>query len=509
MKNNNVIIFDTTMRDGEQSPGASMNIREKLEIGRQLTKLGVDVMEAGFPISSPGDFESVKQLAQKINGPVIAGLARAHEKDITACWDAVKYAKRNRIHVFLATSDIHIKSKLNKTRDEVLAMAVKSVKYACSLCKDVEFSAEDATRTDFNYLCAVIEAVIAAGAKTVNIPDTVGYTLPDEYIRTIRGLRDRVKGIDKVIVSVHCHNDLGLAVANSLSAIAGGARQVECTINGIGERAGNAALEEVVMAMHTRHDLLNVECNINTKELYKTSRMVSTLTGVAVQPNKAIIGANAFAHEAGIHQDGVLKERTTYEIMDPKAVGVPSNKLVLGKHSGRHAFVRRLKDLGYIVKTEEIEKLFSQFKVLADKKKCVYDDDILSLVEAGIAQAPAVYVLEYLQTSSGTGVVPTATVRIACNAKKAKQPVITQEASTGDGPVDAAYKAIEKITGIRASLSDYTIRAVSGGEDAQGEVNVRADYKGNSYTGRGASTDIIEASVKAYLQAINKIASEK
>lgn len=501
--NDKVTIFDTTLRDGEQSPGASLNIHEKLELAHQLAALGIDVMEAGFPASSPGDFEAVKMIAKTVKGPVMAGLCRAHEKDIATCWNAVKYARKPRIHLFIATSDIHIQKKLQKTRPEVLAMAVNGVTYARTLCKDVEFSAEDATRTDVDYLCAVLEAVIAAGATTVNIPDTVGYTVPEEYGRLIRTVRSRVKGIEKVVISVHCHNDLGLGVANSLSALSAGARQVECTINGIGERAGNASLEELVMALKTRHDFFRLDCGIHTKEIYKTSRLFSSLTGIQVQPNKAIVGANAFAHEAGIHQDGVLKERRTYEIMRPEDVGVPSNKLVMGKHSGRHALASRLKDLGMTVSSAEVATLFARFKELADKKKVVYDDDIVALVEEGTKQPPAAFLLEYLNTASGTGVIPTATVRLR------KKKDVLQEAACGDGPVDAAYKAIDKMTGIKVKLADYSLRAISGGKDAQGEVNVRVEHAGGMFTGRATSTDIIDASAKAYLQAINKIAAQK
>ncbi|MFH1367890.1 MAG: 2-isopropylmalate synthase [Elusimicrobiota bacterium] len=508
MRNNKIIFFDTTLRDGEQSPGASMNINEKLEVARQLARMGVDVIEAGFPITSVGDFEAVKAVAKEIKGPGIAGLSRCSEKDITACWNAVKYSKKPRIHTFIATSDIHIKRKLQKTREQVFDIAVNSVRFAKKYCDDVEFSAEDAVRSDFDYLCKVIEAVIEAGATTVNIPDTVGYAVPEEYGAMIRKLRQRVRNISRAVVSVHCHNDLGLAVANSLAAVSNGARQVECTINGIGERAGNAALEEIVMALRTRKDMFDVEWGIDTREIYKASKLVTTLTGVVVQPNKAIVGANAFAHEAGIHQDGVLKERKTYEIMRPQDVGIPSNKLVLGKHSGRHALIKRLKELGYHVKPADVDMIFARFKELCDKKKVVFDDDISALVEEGISRLPEAYTLDYLNTSSGTGVVPTATVRLAKSEKASKGgKAIAQEASCGDGPVDAAYKAIDKITGIKPKLVDYGLRAVSSGKDAQGEVNVKVICNRITYTGRGTSTDIIEASAKAYLQAVNKIAA--
>jgi 2-isopropylmalate synthase len=466
----------------------------------------VDVIEAGFPISSPGDFESVKLVARQVKGPVIAGLSRASEKDIMACWNAVKYARRPRIHTFIATSDIHIERKLQKTREEVLEIAVKAVRLAKKFCDDVEFSAEDAVRSDFDYLCRVVAAVIDAGATTVNIPDTVGYAIPEEYGRMIGNLIARVDNIGRAVLSVHCHNDLGLAVANSLAAVAHGARQIECTINGIGERAGNAALEEVVMALRTRKDFFNLDCGINTKEIYKSSRLVSSLTGIPVQPNKAVVGANAFAHEAGIHQDGVLKERLTYEIMRPLDVGIPSNKLVLGKHSGRHALLRRLKELGYIINPAGLEKIYQKFKELADKKKTVFDDDILALAEERMSQAVETYVLDYLNTSSGSGIIPTATIRLSRHDGKAKHTVY-QEAACGDGPVDAAYKAIDKIVGLKMKLSDYILRAISGGKDAQGEVNVKVVYTNITFTGRGTSTDIIEASAKAYLHAINKILS--
>lgn len=504
MERNRIIFFDTTLRDGEQSPGASLNIKEKIQIAKQLAKLGVDVIEAGFPASSPGDFESVKLVAKEVRGPVIAGLSRANEKDILACWNAVKHAKKPRIHTFIATSDIHIKRKFRKTREEVLNLAVNAVRYARKLCSDVEFSAEDAVRSDFKYLCKVVESVIAAGATTVNIPDTVGYAIPEEFGAMIASLKSQVKNINRVVLSVHCHNDLGLSVANSLAAVSSGARQVECTINGLGERAGNAALEEIVMAIKTRKDMFNLQHGINTKEIYKTSKLVSKLTGIVVQPNKSVVGANAFAHEAGIHQDGVLKERTTYEIMKPQDVGVPSSKLVLGKHSGRHAFIKRLKELGYTLGQQEAEKVFAKFKALADKKKCVFDDDIVALAEENISKLPETYILEYLNTSSGTGIIPTATVRVAKSVKSSKR-VIIQEAACGDGPVDATYKAIDKITSVKPRLADYSLRAISGGKDAQGEVSVKVEYKGVTYTGRGTSTDIIEASAKSYLQAINKI----
>ena len=508
-KKERILFFDTTLRDGEQSPGASMNLKEKLLVANQLAALGVDIIEAGFPISSPGDFESVKMIAKEITTSSIAGLCRSSEKDIKVCWDAVKYAKKPRIHTFIATSDLHIEKKLQKTRAQVLDMAVKAVKYAKSLCKDVEFSAEDAGRSDMDFLCKVVEAVIDAGAKTVNIPDTVGYTMPLEFGAKISEIKRRVPNINKAIISVHCHNDLGLAVANSLSAIENGARQVECTINGIGERAGNASLEEIAMALKVRPHYYSVGHSINTKEIYKTSKLVSNLTGVMVQVNKAVVGANAFAHEAGIHQDGVLKDRETYEIMNPTDVGIPENSLVLGKHSGRHAFSKRIKDLGYKLDDKTIEQLFEKFKELADKKKVIFDDDIVALIEEDTASGQEVFSLEYVSATSGTATIPTASVRISKNEKpiKAGEKVkaeILQEAACGTGPVDAAYRAINKVTDMDIKLTDFSLRAVSSGVDALGEVLLKAEYNGMIYSGKGTSTDIVEASVKAYMQAINK-----
>lgn len=503
MKKDKVLFFDTTLRDGEQSPGASMNLKEKIQVAHQLANMGVDIIEAGFPISSPGDFESVKSIAQQIKGPVIAGLARANEKDITACWESVKYSKNPRIHIFIATSDLHIEKKLQKTRQEVFDMAVRSVKFAKKFCDDIEFSAEDASRSDIQYLCSVIEAVIDAGAKTVNIPDTVGYKMPEEFGSLIATVKNTVPNISKAVISVHCHNDLGLAVANSLAAISNGARQVECTVNGIGERAGNAALEEIVMALKTREYFFNVGYNLKTKEIYKSSKLVSNITGVLVQPNKAVVGANAFAHESGIHQDGMLKDRNTYEIMSPEAVGVPESLLVLGKHSGRHAFTRRIKDLGYTLEAPIMESLFERFKILADKKKCVFDDDIIALVEEGISGVKETYFIDYVHVTSGVSVIPTATVRLKKTDKSKTETI--QEASCGTGPVDAIYQAINKITGMKVDLVDYSLRAVSVGEDAQGEVNIKVKYKDSVYTGKGTSTDITEASAKAYVHAINKI----
>jgi len=499
-KKDKVFFFDTTLRDGEQSPGASMNLKEKLMVANQLAALGVDIIEAGFPISSPGDFEAVKTIAQQVKGPVVAGLCRASEKDIKVCWDAIKYSKKPRIHIFLATSDLHIEKKLQKTRAQVLDMAVKAVKYGRTLCKDVEFSAEDAGRSDMDFLCKVVEAVIDAGAKTVNIPDTVGYTVPLEFGAKIAEIKKRVPNINKTVISVHCHNDLGLAVANSLSAIENGARQIECTINGIGERAGNASLEEIAMALKVRPHYYNIGHTINTKEIYKASKLVSSLTGVAVQVNKAIVGANAFAHEAGIHQDGVLKARETYEIMRPADVGVPESSLVLGKHSGRHAFFKRIKDLGYTPEVKTMDQLFEKFKILADKKKVIFDDDIVALIEEDTGSEKEVLSLVYQSATSGTGSIPTATVKIADNNKNDE----VMEAACGVGPVDATYRAIDKITKMNIKLTDFSLKAVSSGVDALGEVFLKAKYKGMAFSGKGTSTDIVEASAKAYMQAVNK-----
>jgi len=496
-----IIIFDTTLRDGEQSPGASLNKLEKLEIAKELAVLGVDVIEAGFPVSSPGDFEAVKMVARKVKGASICGLARAIEKDIDAAYNAVKYSPRPRIHVFLATSKIHMKYKLKKAEDEILRLAVASVKYARKKCGDIEFSPEDASRTERAFLYRVVEAVIDAGAKTVNIPDTVGYATPFEFSELIKGITRSVPNIGGAVISVHCHNDLGLGVANSLAAVSSGARQVECTINGLGERAGNASLEEIVMAIRTRHDIFKgISTDINTKELYKASRLVSKLTGMLVQPNKAIVGQNAFAHEAGIHQDGVLKERITYEIMRPEDVGFAETKLVLGKHSGRHAFAERLKKLGLALTKEQLDKAFDRFKILADKKKEVFDEDLETIVDEEISKVPEEYKLLHFYIASGDQVKPTASIKLICRGK----PVGSD--SEGDGPVDACYKAVDKITGIKGKLLDYQIRSVTSGKDALGEVSVKIASKDRIVSGRGSSTDIIEASIKAYVNAINKLA---
>lgn len=502
-----IMVFDTTLRDGEQAPGNSMNTEEKVKLALQLEKLGVDVIEAGFPISSPGDFAAVQQVALAVKNSAVAGLCRANEKDISVGWDALKSAAKPRIHTFIATSDIHMQHKLKKSSEEVLKIAVDSVRFARNLCGDVEFSAEDATRTDLDFLCKVVEEVIKAGATTVNIPDTVGYTVPMEYEKIISTIMNKVPNIDKAVISVHCHNDLGLAVANSLAAIKAGASQIECTINGIGERAGNCSMEEVIMGLHTRPDIFSdVECGINTTEIYRSSKLLTSITGVDVQPNKAIIGKNAFAHEAGIHQDGMLKNRTTYEIMTPQSVGVPDNKLVLGKHSGRHALVERVKDLGYVLTKEEIERIFMKFKELADKKKEVYDEDIEAIVENQMSMIKEFYSLKYINTVSGNTSIPTATVQLVDENKD-----IVTDASTGDGPVDASFKAIERIAGVQGRLKTYKINAITAGKDAQGEVVVSVEFEKSGYdiSGKGFSTDVVEASAKAYLNALNRFLSKK
>jgi len=500
-----ILIFDTTLRDGEQSPGYSMNTKEKVELAKQLARLNVDVIEAGFPIASNDDFEAVKAVSLALKGTdqVIAGLCRTKSQDIDRAWEALRHGDRPRIHTFIATSDIHMKYKLNMTREEVLESAAAAVKRARGYTDDVEFSAEDAHRTDQEFLCQVMEEAIKAGATTINIPDTVGYGLPWEFGERIRNLVNRVPNIDKAVVSVHCHNDLGLAVANSLAGILNGARQVECTINGIGERAGNASLEEIVMSLRTRKDLIGMDTRIRTEEIYRSSKLLQSITGISVQPNKAIVGANAFAHEAGIHQHGMLKSKLTYEIMTPESVGVPQSRLVLGKHSGRHAFKKRLEDLGIALTEEQLNKAFGRFKDLCDKKKEVFDSDLLAIVEEQVLEVPETYALTHLQFTSGTGIVPTATVRLT------KENVLLQESGWGDGPVDACYKAIDQITGLHPTLKDYQLRAVTSGKDAQGEVTVTLEVNGSTVVGRGTSTDVIEASVRAYLNAVNKIVGKQ
>ncbi len=498
---NKIYIFDTTLRDGEQSPGASLNHREKLEIAHQLAGLGVDIIEAGFPIASPGDFKAVNAIAKAVRGPVIAGLARCIEADIERCAEALRPAEQGRIHVFLATSAIHRKYKLRKAQDEILDLAVASIKHARSLCGQVEFSPEDASRTEPDFLAQMVEAAIAAGACTVNIPDTVGYSTPDEFGAVIKGLFERVPNINDAIINVHCHNDLGLAVANSLAAIQNGARGIECTINGIGERAGNAALEEVVMAIKTRQDRFEgLYTNIKSEKIYRTSRLVSQLTGLNVQRNKAIVGANAFAHESGIHQDGMLKERSTYEIMNPQDVGIDATEMVLGKHSGRHAFIHQLKEMGIALGDDEWEQAYQRFIALADKKKNIYDDDLVMIAREQMDATTPVFTLDYLHVSTGTDTVPTATVRIRRNEE------VLLDAACGDGPVDAALKTIDRITGVHGKLLDFALQAVSVGKDAIGEVSVRVQFaEGEILSSKGASTDIVEAGAKAYLSCVNRL----
>jgi 2-isopropylmalate synthase len=499
-----VYIFDTTLRDGEQSPGVSLNLKEKLTIAGALAKLGVDIIEAGFPISSPGDFEGVQAVAGEVKGVTVAGLARCVEKDITTAWEAVKRAEDPLIHVFLATSKLHREFKLRRARREILRLAVKGVKLAKSLCAKVEFSPEDASRTEPDFLAEVVEAVIEAGATVVNIPDTVGYAIPEEFGRVISGLFERVSSIDEAIISVHCHNDLGLATANSLAAVAAGARQLECTVNGIGERAGNAAMEELVMALATRRDFFGKYTTaINTPHIAATSRLVAHHTDMPVQRNKAIVGENAFAHSSGIHQDGVLKKRNTYEIMDPRSVGVTGSLLVLDKHSGRHALKSRAARLGYKLGAKDLDDLFVRFKELADKKHEIYDSDLEALIESEVSEAPRIYELVDLSVTAGTSVIPTATVTLRNEGD------ILRDAACGDGPVDAIYKAMERLTGFSGRLLEYGLRAVSGGKDAMGEVTLAVDFGGTVVHGRGVSTDIVEASGRAYLEAINRAAAKR
>lgn len=494
-------IFDTTLRDGEQCPGASLNPEEKLEIARQLAKLNVDVIEAGFAIASQGDFDAIKTIAEQIKGPSICSLARTKKEDITRAWEAVKYSDKPRIHTFIATSPIHMEKKLKMTPDQVYKQAVEMVKLACSLCPDVEFSPEDAGRSEPEFLYKIIAGVIEAGAKTINVPDTVGYTTPWEFGKLIENIILNVPQIREknITISVHVHNDLGLAVANSLAAVMAGANQVECTINGIGERAGNASLEEVVMNIKTRRDFFNCDTAINTKEIYKTSRLVSNLTGMLVQANKSIVGANAFAHEAGIHQHGVLQDRRTYEIMQPEDIGLTESKIVLGKHSGRHALQKKMEDLGYKLDKDALEKAYQRFLEVADKKKDVSERDLEIIVAEEIYIVPEDYTVDKIAVKSGTHDKPTAKVQLLHKGKKIKA------IATGAGPVDAVYKAIDQLTKVKSSLVDYTIQAITGGTDALGEVAVRIKDKDRIYVGHGADTDIIVASAKAYLAAINRL----
>ena len=505
MSGEKVLIFDTTLRDGEQSPGAAMSISQKLEVARQLGVLGVDIIEAGFPVSSPAQFEATRLVAEQVEGPTVAALARANRVDIEAAGKAIVPAAKKRIHTFIATSPIHMKHKLKKEPDQVVKMAVEAVRFARTFTDDVEFSPEDACRSEIPFLIEILAAVIEAGATTLNIPDTVGYVLPYEYGQLIGKLKSDVPGIDKCVISTHCHNDLGMAVANSLAGVRNGARQIECTINGLGERAGNAALEEVVMAIRTRQDFFghggseDLSTNINTKEIHRTSQLVSRLTGFVIQPNKAIVGANAFAHESGIHVDGILKERTTYEIMTPETIGLTGSRMVLGRHTGRHGFAERCKQLGYKLTKDEVEQAYERFVAIADKKKEVFDADVAAIINDEIHVFEQVYVLDYLHVASGTGTLPTASVKMRARGEE------KIAVAFGDGPVDAAYEAIRQATNLRPTLEEYSIRAVTGGTEALGEATVRIRENKRTFIGRGVSTDIIEASAKAYVDAVNRM----
>ena len=495
-----VIIFDTTLRDGEQSPGCSLNQREKLEIAHALAALNVDVIEAGFPIASPDDFAAVHAIAEAVKGPTIAALSRIIEKDIERAGQAIAPAAKRRIHTFSSGSDIHLEKIMKMTRAENIKRSVKAVTFARTFTDDVEYSAQDTTRSDREYLVDLYTAVAEAGATTLNIPDTVGYAIPDEYGAMIGYIAERVKArVPGVIISVHCHNDLGMAVANALAAVRAGARQVECTINGLGERAGNTSLEEVVMAIRTRQDSFKVNTQVNTREIHRISRMVSRLTGMIVQRNKAIVGANAFAHESGVHQDGILKERTTYEIMRPEDIGIEGSDLVLGKHSGRHAFRDKLSKMGMKLTDTEIESAYHRFIELADKKKNIYDDDLISIARDQMEVIENVYQLDYLHVSAGTGTVPTATMRLKRGTE------VFQDAGCGDGPVDAALKTIDRITKIKGKLLDFSLQAISVGKDAMGEVTVRVAFDDEIVSAKAASTDIVEAGTKAYLSCVNRV----
>ncbi|MFP4522444.1 MAG: 2-isopropylmalate synthase [Fibrobacterota bacterium] len=502
-RKNKVLIFDTTLRDGEQALMSSLTVNEKIVIAKQLAKMKVDIIEAGFPVSSPGDFESVSTIAKTVKGPIIAGLARAVKKDIDACAKAVKHAKKHRIHTFIGTSTIHMKDKLRKSEDQILEMAVDAVKYARRKAADVEFSCEDTGRTPKDFLYRIVEAVIKAGAGTVNLPDTVGYTTPAEFGSIISGVMNNVPNVDKAVISVHCHNDLGMATANSISAVENGARQVECTVNGIGERAGNASLEEIVMILKTRKERLGADSGLNTKEIANSSRIVSHLCNMPVQANKAVVGSNAFSHSSGIHQDGVIKAKNTYEIMTPESIGLTANKLNLTSRSGRHVIKVRLSELGFSEKDYNLDKFYARFLELADRKGRVYDDDLEALMRLQGSEMEDKYSLKYLNVSSGTGVVPVATVSITDGKKD------FTEAATGDGPVDAASKAIDRITGFSLEMHDYKLSAGSGGREALALVDIVAGYEGRKYHGSGTSTDIVEASVLAYINVVNKIELSK
>lgn len=498
-----VKIFDTTLRDGEQSPGCSMNLKEKIEMATQLERMNVDIIEAGFAAASPGDLMAIQEISKHIKNCTIASLARSNKDDIDKAWESLKYAVHPRIHVFIATSPIHMEYKLNMTPEQVVKTTEELVSYAKSKCSDIEFSCEDATRSDVDFIARVIDTAIKAGATTINIPDTVGYTTPDEYYNFIVSITEKCPAIKSVDISVHCHNDLGMGVANTLAAIKAGATQIECTVNGIGERAGNAALEEIVMAIKTRKDYFKADTRIDTKQIMRSSNLLTRITGIKVQPNKAIVGNNAFSHESGIHQHGVLKNKQTYEIMTPESVGLDKNKLVLGKHSGRHAFRDKLEQLGYKLTNEELDEAFKKFKALADKKKDVFDKDIEALVSRQKIDVPRTYELHNYVINTGNVITPTATVSIK------KDKMIREEVATGDGPIYASFKAIEKILGRDYQLDDFSINSITEGEDALGDVMVRLSDNGEKFVGRGMSTDIIEASITAYINAINKMIYEK
>ena len=496
---NKVYIFDTTLRDGEQSPGASMEVEQKLETAKLLAAIGVDIIEAGFPISSPKQFEGVKRIAEQVPGPTIAGLARSLEKDITTCFEALRHAKKKRIHTFIATSTIHMTHKLRKSKDEVLKLAVDAVRLAKSMVEDVEFSAEDATRSEWEFLRDIYTAVIEAGASTINVPDTVGYSVPDEFSDLIKYLIKNIPNIANAVISVHCHNDLGLATANTIQALKNGARQAEVAVNGIGERAGNASFEEIVMALRTRKELFDLHTDIKTELIYHLSKTVTSFTGMAVQHNKAIVGENAFAHESGIHQDGMIKHSMTYEIMTPQSIGRQKSVLVLGRHSGKHGLKMRLKELGYEFTEKEFAKLNEKFFELADKKKEIFDADLIALVEEELNVTPEVFSLVYFSVVTGNTIIPTATVKL----KKSED--VFEEAATGDGPVDAVYRAIEKITDTPVKLISYSINAVTHGKEAMGGVTISVERNSKLYRGYGVATDVIEASVHALLNALNRI----
>jgi len=494
-----ILIFDTTLRDGEQSPGASLTVSEKLTIAEQLARLRVDAIEAGFPVSSQAQFDGVRLIAGQVKGPAIVALARCIDADIDAAWEALKGAERPRIHVFVATSRIHMEKKFRKSEEEILAMAVAGVRRAKSCCSEVEFSPEDSSRTGVDFLLRIVEAAIDAGATSINIPDTVGFAMPEQFGALIRTVHEKVPNMARAVLSVHCHNDLGMAVANTLAAIRNGAGQVEVTVNGVGERAGNASLEEVVMALKTRADFYQKSTGIETREIMRTSKLVSSLMGIPVQPNKAIVGANAFAHESGIHQDAVIKDAATYEIMTPQEIGLSSNAIVLGRHSGRHGLKNRLSELGYALQPAELDVIYQRFLEIADRKKEVYDEDLLALMSAETGETAETWKLDYFHILSGNKTVPTATVVLRRGEES------LQEAAVGDGPVDAAYNALNRIVDLPVTLQDYNLRGVTGGKEAVGEVVVRVRHQGTTWLGRGASTDIIEASIRAYLNALNRI----